>query len=521
MNIVVIVLSVLVGILISFVLGVMLHKKQISKIFDEAQEESRKLREEARKEADALKRDAIRDSKEEVRKKRANFEKEIKDRKIEIQKLENKIKQKEQNLEKKYSLMEAKEAMLDKQQVQLQEDDARYKRLIGECEKTLEQSRRTLQNIAGLSAEEAKRELIKSLEDEAKKEAATRIQEIEEQTKQEIEARAKSAISLAVQRIAGEYISESSVSVVSLPNDDMKGRIIGREGRNIRAIEQATGVDLIIDDTPEAVIVSCFNPVRRQIAKITLERLIADGRIHPARIEETASRVKKEFDGIIEEQGERAAFETGITDLHPELIKRLGQLQYRTVGTQTVLQHSIEVANMCGILAAEMKLNPRIARRCGLLHDIGQVAVEGMEGSHASIGAEICSRYDEASEVTQAIREHHAEDISTLSPYGLILHTTNMISRTRPGVRKDVLESYLRRLNDMENIVRSFSGITEAYVFQAGREIRAMVSPTGVSDEEIVTLSRDIVARIKRELSFPGQIKVTVVRESKFSDFAK
>lgn len=521
MDIIVAVVIAVAGIIVASVFGLVLHKKQLAATFEDAQAESKKVLEEARKEADRMVRDAIRESKDENRNRRQKLEEEGKERRAEIAKLENKTKQRERNLDKKFEIIDKKEQDLDSMGESLREEESRYKRLVQECEKTLEQSRRTLQNIAGMSPEEAKRQLVKSMEDEAKKNAQELIREIEENAKREGEERARSMVSLAVQRISSEYVNESAVSVVSIPSDDMKGRIIGREGRNIRAIETSTGVDLIIDDTPEAIIISSFNPVRREIAKISITRLVQDGRIHPARIEETVQRVKDEFDQTIIENGEQACFDAGITDLHPELIKRLGVLRYRSAGQQTVLQHSLEVAHICAIMASEMGLNVKKAKRAGLLHDIGKSVDQEVEGHHSHLGAELCSKYEEPEEVTRAIRDHHNEEVTHLSPYGVIVHAANSLSANRPGARKELLESYVKRLGNMEEVVKGFDGIQEAFVMQAGREIRAMVTPSGVSDHEIVDLSQNIASKLRSELTFPGQVRVTVVRESKYSDYAK
>lgn len=515
------VVGALVGSFITLTISVFLRKKQFAAAFQNAQSESKQILDEARREAERLVRDSVRESKDEGRERRNKFEEEARQRRAELAKLENKVKQREQNLEKKFEIVDKREADIEKTSAQLRDEETRYRRLIGDCERILEQSRRTLQNIAGMSPEEAKRELIKSLEDEARKEAQERVRHIEEEARRDGEERARSMVSLAVQRIASEYVNESTVSVVPIPSDEMKGRIIGREGRNIRAIETSTGVDLIIDDTPEAVIISSFNPVRREIAKIAIGRLVADGRIHPARIEETVKRVRDEFDQVLVENGEQAGFETGITDLHPELVKNLGKLRYRSAGQQTVLQHSVEVAHICGIMAAEMGLNVKKAKRCGLLHDIGKALDQETEGHHSQIGADICTKYNESADVVKAIADHHMEDVTNLNPYGVVLHAANYLSAHRPGARKEHLETYVKRLTDMEEVVRSFSGISEAFVMQAGREIRAMVSPSGVSDNEIVDLSQDVAAKLRNELTFPGQVRVTVVRESKFTDYAK
>lgn len=521
MDIAIVGLVAIVGLGIGLFIGVIFHKKQLQSAMSDSENESKRIREDARQEADRLVKDAMQDAKDEARKRRQEFEEEAKNRRTEIGRLENKIKQREQTLEKKLNIIDQREQELEKLETKLSQDDKRYKVLTTECEETLDHARRTLQNIAGMSAEEAKRELIKTLEEDAKREARERIREIEEQTRIEAEERARSVVSLAVQRIAGEYVSDSTVTVVALPDDGMKGRIIGREGRNIRAIEQATGVDLIIDDTPEAVIISCFNPIRREVAKITLERLVADGRIHPARIDETAKRVISEFDQAIRENGEQAAYDVGITDIHPELIKHLGRLRYRTIGQQTILQHAVETANICGIMASEMGLNVKRAKRSGLLHDVGKAVDQESEGHHAILGADLCAKFDEHADVCDAIRLHHAEDLTHASPYTVVLHTANLLSARRPGARREVMETYLNRLGDMEKVVLGFNGIQEAFVMQAGNEVRAMVTPSGVSDHEVQDLANDIAAKLRQELTFPGQVRVTVVRESQTIDFAK
>ncbi len=515
------VVIVLLVVPLSFLIAYALHKRQVFRAFEAAQGESKTILEEARREADQLVKAAMREAKDEGRKRRQDFEEEAKTRRSEMAKLESKIRAREQNLEKKLSIVEKKEQELDQATERMDEEDKRYKRVIAENEKLLEQNRKTLQNIARLTAEEAKRELMRTMEEIARKEAQERIKKIEEESRAQAEKIAQSMISLSVQRIASEHVNDSTISVVTLPSEDMKGRIIGREGRNIRALEQATGVDLIIDDTPEAVIISCFNPIRREIAKISLERLIGDGRIHPARIDETVKRVESEFEQIIVENGEQACFETGITDLHPELIKRLGRLRYRSTGQQSVLQHSVEVAHICAIMASEMGLNVRHAKRAGLLHDIGKSVDQETEGHHAQLSAELCEKYQEASHIVEAVRLHHTEDLSQASPYAVILHAANSLSANRPGARKEVLESYIKRLQEMERLVTDFSGIESAYVIQAGREVRAIVRPSGVSDDEMTTLSHDIASTLRKELTFPGQVRVTIMRESKAVDFAK
>jgi ribonuclease Y len=515
-------LVAIIGILIGMlVVGVFFHKKQLTEAFEKARLDSQRVLDDARREADDMVKSALREAKDESRKSRQSFEEESKQRRGEISKLEQKLKSREDTLEKKLSQLERREQELESLSKKAQSEEQRYQKLSVECESTLENSRKTLETIANMSQEEAKRELIKSLESQAKKDAQELIRQIETDAKNEADKRAKAVVSLAVQRISGEYVSDSTITVVALPSEDLKGRIIGREGRNIRAIEQATGVDLIIDDTPEAVIISCFNPVRREIAKLTIERLIGDGRIHPARIDETVKRVISEFDLVIREQGEQACFDTGITDLHPELIMALGKLKYRTAGQQSVLQHSIETAHICGIIAGEMGLNVKKAKRCGLLHDIGKAVDQETEGHHSEIGSDFCQRYQESADVIEAIRMHHHEDLNNATPYAVVLYAANSLSANRPGARKEILETYVKRLADMEKVVRDFGGVNEAFVIQAGREVHAIVNPTQVTDQQVMDLSSNIAHKMRTELTFPGQVKVTVIREAKFVDYAK
>lgn len=509
------------AIAVGFLFFIALNKKNFRKTFETAQADSEKILEEAHAEKERILREANNEAKQEAKTRRQQFDQEAKKRRAELEKLEGKVKAREQTMEKKLAQLEKKEQDLERMTNHLNSEEERLKNLIKESEKSLEDQRRTLETIANLSQEEARRELMRSLEIEAKAVARETLKKIEEETRLEGEKIARSMVSLAVQRVSSEYVNDSTVTVVSLPSDEMKGRIIGREGRNIRAIEQATGVDLIIDDTPEAIIISCFNPIRREIANIALQRLIADGRIHPARIEETVKKVAEEFDQIIQENGEQAAFDTGITDLHPELLRHVGKLKYRTAGAQTVLQHAVEVAHICGIMAAEMGLNVKKAKRVGLLHDIGKAVDQEAEGHHAKIGAELAAKYNEAPEVVDAILNHHTDELNYAYPLTVIVHAANILSERRPGARREVLETYIKRLQDMETLVNNFHGIDESYVIQAGREIRAMVSPSGVSDAEVLDITNEIAHRLRKELTFPGQVKVTVLRESKYAEFAK
>lgn len=516
-NILIVVVGFLIGILF---LGVFLHKKKLTSSFETAQAESKKILEDARREADQIVKTALRDAKEESRQRRKNFEEEAKKRKDEISKIEKKIKQRETALISKLSSIEGREAKIDEKEKKLSLEEKKQLKLIAECELTIEKNQKTLEKIASMSVEEAQKELMRSIEEEARKESQKVIRKIEQEAKKEASNKAVEIVSLAIQRVAGEYVNDSTVTVVALPNEEMKGRIIGREGRNIRALEQATGVDLIIDDTPEAVILSCFNPIRREIAKTTLERLIADGRIHPARIEETAKRVESEFVSIIRECGEQAAFDVGITDLHPEILSLLGKLRFRTVGVQSVLQHSTETAHICGMMAGELGLNIKKAKRAGLLHDIGKAIDQETEGAHSDIGSSICEKYGEHKDIIEAIKLHHAEDLLNASPLAVILGAANTLSANRPGARKELLASYIKRLEDMESIVTQLKGISSAYVLQAGREVRALVTPDGTSDEDVRDLSNEIALKLRQELTFPGQVRITVLKESKYVDFA-
>lgn len=515
------ILIVIVGLLVGLLfLGGFLHKKKLTTAFEDAQSESKKILEEARRDADRLVKSSLQSAKEESRRRRKTFEEESKKRKSEVNKLEKKIKQREQTLDKKLNQIEERELAAANSEKKLAQDEKRQLRLIAECELAIERNQKTLEKIANMSADEARKELMLSLEEEARKSAREQIRKIEAETRKEASQKAVDIISLSVQRLAGEYVNDSTITVVTLPNEEMKGRIIGREGRNIRAIEQATGVDLIIDDTPEAVIISCFNTVRREIARITLDRLIADGRIHPARIDETVKRVEDEFEGIIREHGEQAAFDTGITDLHPDVLSYLGKLRYRNTGLQSVLQHSVEVAHICGMMASEIGINVKKAKRAGLLHDIGKAVDQEIEGHHSDIGADICEKHGEQKDVVQAIRMHHSEDLLNANPLAVILGAANTLSTNRPGARKELLENYIKRLEDMEKVVLDFDGIDSAYVLQAGREVRALVTPEGVSDDEVRDLSDDIALKLRKELTFPGQVRITVLRESKYTEFA-
>lgn len=504
-----------------FVLGISMHRRRITTVYEKAQQESKTMIENARKESDQLVQGALDEAREENNRRRRSFEKETKQRRQELIKLENKIRQRERTIEKKLQLLEKKEQDITQQEQTLQNEETRYRRLAGEVDDNLQQVKDKLRQVTGMSVEEAKQELVRSIENEARKEAREKLRKIEEETRQEADQQARSIISAAVQRISSEFVSDATVTVVSIPSEDMKGRIIGREGRNIRAIEQLTGVDLIIDDTPEAVIVSCFNPVRREIARITLERLIVDGRIHPSRIGETITRVTEELDQTMRDEGEQAILQLGISDFHPELVLMLGRLKYRMVGQQTVLQHSLETAQIARIMAAEMRGDTKEAARSGLLHDIGKALDSEVDGHHAQVGADICARLGESAQVVEAIRTHHSDNAVQSSPLAGIIYTANQLSMNRPGARKETVDGYIKRLNDMEKLIADFTGIDKVYVLKAGREVRALVTPSGMSDNEVVDLSSEIAAKLRQELTFPGQVRISVVRESRAVDYAK
>lgn len=521
MELIIVLVACLVGAGVAFLVGVVANRKKLQNTYEQAQSDSKKLLEAARAEADQIVKDALREAKDEHRKRRQVFEQEAKQKKSETLKLDQKLKTRERNLEKKLELLDKREAELEQTEDKLRDNEKRYKQQIRENERLIEKSQEDLERIANLSREEAKRELIAALEGEAQKEAQSSIRAIEEQARRDAEERSRGIISLAVQRVSGEFVNDSTVSVVALPSEEMKGRIIGREGRNIRTIEQVTGVDLIIDDTPEAVILSCFNPIRREIAKITLERLIADGRIHPARIEETAKRVETEFDQILQDGGEQAALEVGIADLHPELILLLGKLRYRSTNQQSVLKHCIETAQIAGVIAGEFSVNPKLAKRAGLLHDIGKAIDHEYEGPHDKVGASVCSKFGESAEVCEAVEHHHAESLTQVGLLAVIIHAANRLSGQRPGARKEVIESYINRLGDMEALVKTYDGVASAFVLQAGREVRAMVKPDLMSDQAASDLSQEIASRLRSELTLPGQVRVTVVRESKATEIAQ
>jgi ribonucrease Y len=450
---------------------------------------------------------------------KSEFDLETKETRAEVKKKERWLIQKEENIDRKIEQSERrdieiakKEKSLNEREDQIEKRDLEYKGLI-------EEQKRQLENISGMSSEQAKELLIRAMENEARYEGAKLIKRIEAETHEEAEKKAKKIISTAIQRFSGEFVSERTVSVVPLPGDEMKGRIIGREGRNIRALEAATGIDLIIDDTPEAVILSGFNPVRREVARLSLLRLISDGRIHPARIEDVVKKVSLEVDVTIKEAGEQAAFDLGVHGIHPDLIKHIGSLKFRTSYAQNVLQHSVEVGFLCGIMASELGLNSKLARRMGLLHDLGKAIDHEVEGPHALIGSKLAKKYGESPKVVHAIAAHH-EDVPPSTVYAFLVQAADGLSGARPGARKELLENYVKRLEDLENIANSFRGVSNSYAIQAGRELRVIVESEVITDEEATLLSRDIVKKIEEMLTFPGQIKVMVIRETRAVEYA-
>jgi len=511
---------ILVAAVLGGLAGFLVRKRFSEARIVSAKEVSKRIIEEAEKEAEILKKEALLQTKDKFYQEKADFEKQTIEKRQELQNLEKRVVQKESHLDKKIELLEAKETEVTrKEKAVIQQEKA-----IGEQEKKvaalLEKQRLQLESIAKMTSEEAKRLLMESMEDEAKHEAAKRIRKIEEEAREQADKKGKEIVSLAIQRYAGDYVAEKTVSVVNLPNEEMKGRIIGREGRNIRALEAATGIDLIIDDTPEAVILSGFNPIRREIARISLERLVSDGRIHPARIEEIVQKVEQEIETSVREAGEQATFDVGVHGIHPELIKLIGRLKYRTSFAQNVYQHSLEVAFLCGIMAAELGINVKQAKRSGLLHDIGKAVDHEVEGSHGKIGADLARKYGESPIIVHAIASHHEEE-KPESILDVLVEAADALSGARPGARREMIETYVKRLEDLEKIAQSFPGVEKSYAIQAGREIRIMVQPDRITDEESVVLCRDVARKIEKELTYPGQIKVTVIREMRAVDTAK
>ena len=506
-------IAAVVGLAIGILIGFFVRKKIAEAAIKSAEDEAKRIVDEALKTGETKKKELLIEAKEEILRNKNEAEKEAKERRNEIARLEKRAQQKEETLDKKIESCEKKEENFNQKFKE-------YEEKIAETEAIKAQQIAKLEEISGFTAETAKEYLLSQVESEVKHEAAMKIAEIEQQCKEEADEKARNIISLAIQRCASSQVSETTVSAVDLPNDEMKGRIIGREGRNIRAIETLTGADLIIDDTPEAITVSCFDPVRREIARLSLERLISDGRIHPAHIEEMVEKCRKEVETIIKQSGEQATFETGIHGLNPELIKLLGRLRYRTSYGQNVLIHSIEVSHIAGMMAQELGVDPMLAKRAGLLHDIGKAMTHEAEGSHVQIGVDICKKYHENRDVIHAIEAHHG-DVEPQTVVAMLVQAADAASAARPGARRENLESYIKRLQKLEEIATDFDGVDKCYAIQAGREIRIMVKPEEVNEDQMVFLARDIVKRIETEMEYPGQIKVNIIRESRRVEYAK
>ncbi len=503
----------ILGAIIFFLAGIRYRKKVAEKEIGSAEDEARRLVNDAIKAGENKKREMLVEAKEEIHKSRTESEKENKERRAELQKQERRLQQKEESLDKKMDSFERKEEDLRKKQQQIAATQEEVN-LIKKSQLEM------LEKLSGLSQEDAKNYLLQNIESEVRHESAMKIKEIEAQYKEEADKLAREIISIAIQRCAADHTAEATVSVVPLPNDEMKGRIIGREGRNIRTLETITGVDLIIDDTPEAITVSSFDPVRREIARLALEKLITDGRIHPTRIEDMVEKARREVDRVIKQEGERATFETGIHNLHPELIKLLGRQKYRTSYGQNVLNHSIEVAHIAGLLASELGVDVQLAKRAGLLHDLGKSVDHEMEGSHVQLGVELARKYKESPAVIHAIEAHHG-DVEPRTVIACLVQAADAISASRPGARRENVENYIRRLEKLETLTGSYPGVEKAYAIQAGREVRIMVKPEEVSEDNMILLARDLAKKIESELEYPGQIKVNVIRETKAVEYAK
>ncbi len=513
MNSVIIIATFLISLAIGLIVGMIMRRKIAESKIGSAEQEAKRLVDLAKIEAENLKKEEILKAKEEIMSNRKELDQEIKERRSEVQKQESRMIQKEENLDKRSENLEKKEKNLEREYKSLEDQKS-------EVNEIYDKQVQELQRIASLSKDEAKQYLLAEMDREITTEKAKVIRDLNQRAKEEALKNAKEIITYAVQKCAADHTSETTVSIVNLPSDDMKGRIIGREGRNIKALETLTGIDLIIDDTPEAVILSGFDPLRREVARIALEKLIDDGRIHPAKIEEMVEKAKEELNSIIKEEGERAALETGVNNLHPDLIKLLGKLKYRTSYGQNVLSHSIEVSNLARIMAEELGLDAKRARRAGLLHDIGKALDHDMEGTHVQIGVDILKKYKENPLIINAVEAHH-EDVEPQTMEAVLIQAADAISASRPGARRETLEAYIKRLENLEAIADSFDGVEKSFAIQAGREVRIIVKPERISDDQMTVLARDVSKKIEEEMDYPGQIKVNIIREKRVVDYAK
>ena len=505
--------AVIISALVAALVTYSVHKKKVEKKIGNAEDKAREILDEALKTAEAKKREGLLEVKEESIRAKNELDKEIKDRRAEAQRFERRVQQKEESVEKKLDQLEKREAAMTAKE----EDLAKKKEVIS---KLNEQRLQELERISGLTSEQAKDYLLKIVEDDVKHETAVLIKEMENKAKEEADKKAKEYVIGAIQKCAADHVSEASISVVQLPSDEMKGRIIGREGRNIKTLETMTGVELIIDDTPEAVVLSGFDPIRREVARIALERLIVDGRIHPARIEEAVEKARKEVETVMKEEGEAACLDVGVHGIHPELVRLLGKMKYRTSYGQNMLKHSVEVAQLCGLLAAELGLDVRLAKRAGLLHDIGKSVDHEMEGSHVQLGTDLCRKYKENPTVINAVEAHHG-DVEPQTLIACVVQAADAISAARPGARRETLDIYTNRLKQLEEISNSYKGVEKSFAIQAGREVRVMVVPDQITDADMVILARDISKQIEDEMKYPGQIKVNIIREKRVVDYAK
>jgi len=499
---------------------VWIRSKQARTQAEGAKTSAARIIEEAKKDATAIKKEAELQAKDSVLKERTEFEKEVREIRRELQNLEKRLISREEGFDKRAETIDKRESELVRREQSLKSREKNIEDKAAECDRQVDEARRQLERVAGMTREEAKKNLIDQMVEEAKHESAKRIRVIEEEAKEEAVRKSQKIVALAIERLAGDFVAERSVTVFALPNDELKGKIIGREGRNIRALEAATGIDLIVDDTPETVVISGHNPIRREIARLSLEKLVSDGRIHPGRIEEVVRKSEQEIDEAIREAGQKAIFDVGVHGVHPELIKLLGRLKYRYSYAQNVLLHSIEAAFICGAMAAELGLNEKQARRAALLHDIGKAVDHEVEGSHAIIGAELARKYGESPKIVNAIAAHH-EDVRAETILAPLVDAADALSGARPGARREMMETYTRRLEELEKIVNAFKGVEKSYAVQAGREIRIMVQHDLVSDDEASRMAREVARKIENEMTYPGQIKVTVIREMRAVDYAK